>query len=62
MQEIKVRQKKRQRTGAKSSANFFRNLGGKPSGPGALSIFKERSTQQTLRAEIVTEGVGLVRG
>ena len=41
MHEIRMRRKRRQRTGASSSANSFRNLGGMPSGPEALSVFKE---------------------
>ena len=45
-----MRRKRRQRTGASSSANSFRNLGGMPSGPEALPVFKERSTRRTLRA------------
>ena len=45
-----------------SSANSFRNLGGMPSGPEALSVFKEQSTQQTLQAEMMMEGIGLERG
>ena len=54
--------KRRQRTGTSSSANSFRNLGGMPSRPEALFVFKERSTQQTLRAEMMMEGIGLERG
>ena len=54
--------KRRQRTGASSSANSFRNLGGMPSGLEALSVFKERSTRRTLRAEMMMEGIGLERG
>ena len=34
--------KRRQRTGASSSANSFRNLGGMPSGPEALSVLYSR--------------------
>ena len=45
MQEIRMRRKGWQRAGASSSANSFRNLGGMPSGPEALPVFKERSTQ-----------------
>ena len=37
-----MRRKRRQRTGASSSTNSFRNLGGMPSGPQALFVFKER--------------------
>ena len=32
------------------------------SGPEALSVFKERSTRRTLRAEMMMEGIGLERG
>ena len=42
-----MRRKRRQRTGTSSSANSFRNLGGMPSGPEALSVFKERSSLKT---------------
>ena len=38
-----MRQKRRQRTGASSSANSFRNLGGMPSGPEALSVFNPQA-------------------
>ena len=60
--EIRMRSKRRQRTDASSSANSFRNLGGMPSGPEALSVFKEQSTRRNLRAEMMMEGIGLERG
>ena len=44
------------------SANSFRNLGGMPSGPEALSVFKEQSTRRTLLVEMMMEGIGLERG
>ena len=39
---------------------FFRNLGGMPSGPEALSVFKGRSTRRTLRVEMMMNGIGTV--
>ena len=57
-----MRQKRQQRTGANSLASSFRYLGGMSSGPETLPVFKERSTQRTLRAEIMMEGIGLVKG
>ena len=54
--------KTKKRTGASSSANSFRNLGGMQSGPEALSVFKERSNRRTLRAQMMMEGIGLERG
>ena len=43
-------------------SKFLQNLGGMPSGPQALSAFKEQSSRQTLRAEMMMEGIGLERG
>ena len=51
-----------ERTHVNSSANSFRNLGGMPSGPEALSFFKEQNIRRTSQAEITMEGIGLVRG
>ena len=53
---------KKTTTGASSSANSLRNLEGTASGPEALSVFQERSTQLTLQAEMMMEGIGLERG
>ena len=33
-----------------------------PSRPETLSVFEKQSTRRTLRAEIMIEGIGLVRG
>ena len=43
-------------------SKFLQESGGTPSGPEALSVFKERSTRRTLRAEMMMEGIGLERG
>ena len=43
-------------------ANFLRNHTGMRSGPEALPIFRETSTLQTLRTEMIGEGIGLERG
>ena len=59
MQEIRMRRKRRQRTGASSSVNSFSNLGGMPSGHEALSVFKKQSTWLTLKAEMMMEGIVL---
>ena len=57
-----MRRKRRQSTGANSTANSLRNLGGIPSGPDALFVFREESTLQTLQVEMMVGVIGLERG
>ena len=56
-----MRRKRRQRTGANSTANSLRNLGGIPSGPDALFVLRDDNTLRTLRVEIVGGLIGLER-
>ena len=57
-----MRRKRRQRTGANSTANSLRNLGGIPSGPDALFVLRDDNTLRTLRVEIIGGLIGLERG
>ena len=57
-----MRRKRRQSTGANSTANSLRNLGGIPSGPDALFVFREESTLRTFLVEIIGGVMGLERG
>ena len=57
-----MRRKRRQRTGANSTANSLRNLGGIPSGPEALFVLRDDNTLRTLRVEIIGGLIGLERG
>ena len=57
-----MRRKRRQSTGANSSANSFRNFGGIPSGPDALLVFREDNTLRTFRVETKGVDIGLERG
>jgi len=57
-----MRRKRRQSTGANSTANSLRNLGGIPSGPEALFVLREDNNLQTLRVETKGEGIRLERG
>ena len=57
-----MRRKRRQSTGANSSANSLRNLGGIPSGPDALFVLRDDKTLRTLRGEIMGGHIGLDRG
>ena len=57
-----MRRKRRQSTGANSTANSLRNLGGIPSGPDALFVLRDDNTLRTLRVEIMGGLIGLERG
>ena len=57
-----MRRKRRQRTGANSTANSLRNLRGIPSGPDALFVLRDDNTLRTSRVEIIREFIGLERG
>ena len=57
-----MRRKRRQRTGANSTANSLRNLGGIPSGPDALFVLRDDNTLRTLRVEMIGGLIGLERG
>ena len=47
---------------ANSTANSLRNLGGIPSRPDALFVFREDSTLRTLRVEMMVGVIGLEMG
>ena len=57
-----MRRKRRQSTGANSTANSLRSLGGTPSGPVALFVLRDDKTLRTLRGEIIMGLIGLERG
>ena len=59
---MRMKQTRQQRTGANSSANFFRNLEGMPLGREDLFVSEEQSTQWSFQAEIMMDSTELGKG